>query len=252
MPAHGHISDFGRRLGVWFESTKHRIADINWPAHEARIIIARLGATTKSELRSGSRESQRLRLQQRTLMVRRRRSHAVQTAGHNSILRDARKNALLMMTVPELQIHHHVVALDRHRERLGDIGPLHHAGAGLDMRGIGFDAKAFGVAIGLAGADVELPAVPGAAQDLAQSGIDHSGLGGLRKPDQWSFAQGGALVRAAVHQAEEFALDVEDRDRPLIDGEEFTRARRQFATGAMTWRAMLLYVIPYSFLALPR
>ena len=36
-----------------------------------------------------------------------------------------------------------------------------------------------------------------------------------------------ALVRAAVQQAEELAVDVEDGDRALIDGEEFARARRQ-------------------------
>jgi len=30
-------------------------------------------------------------------------------------------------------------------------------------------------------------------------------------------------MRAAVQQAEELALDVEDRDRALIDGEEFAR-----------------------------
>src|SRR5713226_7940506 len=34
-------------------------------------------------------------------------------------------------------------------------------------------------------------------------------------------------MRAAVQKAEELALDVEDRDRAFIDGEEFARARRQ-------------------------
>jgi hypothetical protein len=35
-------------------------------------------------------------------------------------------------------------------------------------------------------------------------------------------------MRATVQQAEKLALDVEDRDRSLIDGEKFARARRQF------------------------
>jgi hypothetical protein len=38
-------------------------------------------------------------------------------------------------------------------------------------------------------------------------------------------------MRAAIEQAEELAVDVEDRDRPLIDDEELARAWRQFADG---------------------
>src|SRR5271163_5209793 len=34
-------------------------------------------------------------------------------------------------------------------------------------------------------------------------------------------------MRAAVQKAKKLALDVEDRDRPLVDGDEFARARRQ-------------------------
>jgi hypothetical protein len=34
-------------------------------------------------------------------------------------------------------------------------------------------------------------------------------------------------MRAAIHQSEELAPDVEDCDWPIIDGEEFSRARRQ-------------------------
>src|SRR5207245_11481173 len=93
---------------------------------------------------------------------------------------------------------------------------------------IGAGAKALGVAIGLPGADVELPAVPGAADDLAELGIfDLAGIAGLREPDQRALAQRGALMRAAVQEAEELALDVEDRDRPPVDGEEFSRPRWQ-------------------------
>src|ERR1700761_1954372 len=126
-----------------------------------------------------------------------------------------------------LQIYHHVVAFHRDLDGLRHIWPLHHGSARFDIDRISLHPKAFWVAIGLAGADVELPAMPGAAQDFAEPGVfDLTGIGRLRKPDQRSFAERRALMRAAVHQAEELALDVEDRDRPVIDGDEFARARR--------------------------
>src|SRR6267154_6443991 len=64
-----------------------------------------------------------------------------------------------------LEIHHHVIALDRYGDGLGDIRSLHHGSTGLDIDRIGAGAEALRVAIGLAGADVEFPAVPGAADD---------------------------------------------------------------------------------------
>lgn len=65
-----------------------------------------------------------------------------------------------------LKLHHHVVTLDLDGDRLGDIRPLHDARARLDMSRIRLDAEAAGVAVGLAGAHVEFPAVPGATDDL--------------------------------------------------------------------------------------
>src|SRR5882724_7707015 len=80
-----------------------------------------------------------------------------------------------------LQIHHHVIAFDRHGERLRHVWPLHHGRSRLDIDRIGTRAKAFGVAIGLAGADVEFPAMPWAADDFAEFGVfDLAGIGGLR------------------------------------------------------------------------
>src|SRR6516165_4953715 len=93
-----------------------------------------------------------------------------------------------------LQIHHHVIAFDGDFDGLRDIWALHHGGAWLDIDGIGLHAEAAGIAIGLAGADVELPAMPGAADDLAEPGVfDRAGIGGLREPDQRTFAQRRAL-----------------------------------------------------------
>jgi len=83
-------------------------------------------------------------------------------------------------------------------------------------------------AVGLSSAHVEFPAVPGAADDLPKPGVfDLAGILGLREPDQRAFAQRSALMRAAVQQAEILALDVEDRDRPSLDLQEFSRARRK-------------------------
>jgi hypothetical protein len=105
--------------------------------------------------------------------------------------------------------------------------------------------------IGLAGADVELPAMPGAADDLTQLGVlDVAGIARLRQPDQRALAQRCALMRAAIEQAEIFALDVEDRDRPVVDGDEFARPRRQFTDGGDD--VFGHQETPYSFLALPR
>src|SRR5882757_6906711 len=121
-----------------------------------------------------------------------------------------------------LEFDHHVIALDLYRDRLRNIRPLDHARARLDMRRIRFHAEAAGIAIGLAGADVEFPAVPGTADDLPQLGVfDLAGIARLRKPDQRALAQRRALMRATVHQAEILALDVEDRDRPSLDLQKF-------------------------------
>jgi hypothetical protein len=59
-----------------------------------------------------------------------------------------------------------------------------------------------------------------------------------------------ALMRAAVHQAEIFTLDVEDCDRPSVDLQKFSRAGwKLIDRGNHMPRHQL---IPYSFFALPR
>src|SRR5206468_12951524 len=84
--------------------------------------------------------------------------------------------------------------------------------------------------VGLAGADVELPAVPRAAQDLALARVDvFPRLGRLQQPGQHAVAQAAALMRAAVEQAEILAADVEDRDRPTLHRDQLARARRDLA-----------------------
>src|SRR6266568_6590958 len=100
------------------------------------------------------------------------------------------------------------------------------------MGRIGLGAKAAGIAVGLPGTDIELPAVPGTADDLPLPGVfDLAGVVRLRQSDQRPLAQRGALMRAAIEQAEILALDVEHRDRTAIDGEEFAAAGWQLLDG---------------------
>src|SRR5262249_61681184 len=59
-----------------------------------------------------------------------------------------------------------VILLDRDREGFRDIGPLHQRRPRLDRYLERPRASRVRIAPGLAGADVELPAVPGAAQEF--------------------------------------------------------------------------------------
>src|SRR5262249_46170253 len=111
------------------------------------------------------------------------------------------------------QLHHHIVAFDSDGNRFRDIRPLHHRRARLDIDRIGLRPKAAGIAIGLSCANIELPAMPRAADDLAESRVfDLAGIFGLREPDQRALTESRALMRAAIQQPEKFALDVENRD----------------------------------------
>src|SRR5262249_29608507 len=73
-----------------------------------------------------------------------------------------------------LDLDHHVLLLDGHRHRLGDIRALDHVGASGNLCRIGPRPHLGGLAPGLAGTDVELPAVPGATYHLALT--DHAEL----------------------------------------------------------------------------
>src|SRR5581483_8559613 len=70
---------------------------------------------------------------------------------------------------------------------------------GLDRHIVGADAEPLGLAPGLAGADVVLPAVPGAREDLALAREAHLARHGrLDRAPQLPLAQRAALVGAAV------------------------------------------------------
>ena len=82
-----------------------------------------------------------------------------------------------------------------------------------DLDRIAAGTDRFWIGDGLAGADVEFPAVPGAAQDFAAAGVFvGAGLGGFDQAGGQAEAQTAALVRAAIEQAEILAVEVEDAD----------------------------------------
>ena len=83
----------------------------------------------------------------------------------------------------------------------------------LDGDIVGADAQAVGVEDGAAGGDVEFPAVPGAAEDLAVAfPDDFAGCSGAGGAGDGAAAEGGALVGAEAAQGVVFAVDVEDTD----------------------------------------
>src|SRR5262249_41169614 len=120
-----------------------------------------------------------------------------------------------------LRLDHHVVVLDRHRERLGLIGAFDQLGAGLDRHRVLARAQALRIAPRAAGADVELPRMPGAADDFALPGI--AILARLRRFEQAGAVterEASALVRTTVVEREELAVDVEDDDGAVADRDE--------------------------------
>src|SRR5262249_8943552 len=132
-----------------------------------------------------------------------------------------------------LEFDYHVLLLDGHRHRLGDIRALDHVGASGNLRRIGPRPHLGRLAPGLAGADIELPAVPGATYHLDLT--EHAELARLvtdRKAGDEAIAQASALVRTPVKQAVEFTAEIEDADRPSADREHFVGARRDLGDGS--------------------
>src|ERR1700749_543304 len=96
------------------------------------------------------------------------------------------------------------------REGLGDVGPLLHLLgqflAAFDRDRERADLEALRIAPGLAGAHVELPAVPGAAQEFADArALVDSGLRRGQARHAGGLLQRRALMRTAIEQREELA-----------------------------------------------
>src|SRR5437879_6065428 len=95
-----------------------------------------------------------------------------------------------------LGFHYHVFALHADRKRLGLVRTFNQLRALLDRHSITARAQALRIAPRLAGADIELPRVPRAADDLAAPRIAvFARLGGLHQSAELAVAQAAALVR---------------------------------------------------------
>jgi hypothetical protein len=72
--------------------------------------------------------------------------------------------------------------------------------------------------------------VPWATDDLAFTAVFvPAGSCGFHEPDQSTFAKASALMRTAIEHAKELTVQIEDRDRAALDGEELTLPGRDIA-----------------------
>src|SRR5262245_12291644 len=120
-----------------------------------------------------------------------------------------------------------VVIFDAHRERLGQIGSLDQFGTGLHRHGILPDAQAGRVAPGLAGADIELPAMPGAIHHFAAArSAVVTRLARLHEAGLDAEMEAAAPVRATIVERKELAAEVEHHDRTRAGGDQLSRPGR--------------------------
>src|SRR5688572_27993804 len=125
-----------------------------------------------------------------------------------------------------------VVVLDPHRKRLRFVWTLDQLGAGLHRHRILADADAARIAPGFAGADVELPAVPGTLHHLALARIVvTAGLRGLYQPGLDAVGQAAASVRTTVVQGKELAGEIKHHDGAAVHLDQLALAGRNLIDG---------------------
>src|SRR5579863_2200265 len=96
-------------------------------------------------------------------------------------------------------IDHDVLVLDRHLEGLGHVGAFSEAAAGFDRDLEVLDEDLGGITPGLAGLDVEFPAMPGAAENLAMARHpEFARFVGLDEAGDVASAERRPFVRAAI------------------------------------------------------
>src|SRR5580704_9898973 len=101
--------------------------------------------------------------------------------------------------------------------------------AALDCDRIGSYLDPLRIEPGLAGAHVEFPAVPGAAQQLADAGaLVDAGLRRRQPRHACRLVERRALVRAAVEQRKELAVDMKHDDVAAVDADHLVAAGRNF------------------------
>jgi hypothetical protein len=145
----------------------------------------------------------------------------------------------------QLDLNDDNVSLHRDRVRLG------HVGTRQQLDRVRMDARPGWIEVGLAGTDVELPAVPRAAEYLSPPQVPVLS-GGARhdEPAQNPLAQRTALMWAHVAQRKELASDVEDADGSALQRHDSAAARLDLRSGRYDMLQRL--GSPYSAIALAR
>src|SRR5262245_16971657 len=122
---------------------------------------------------------------------------------------------------------HDVVVFDGDGKRLGRVRALHKFCSGFHRDGVVHEPHALGIAPGAACADVELPGMPGTADDLTGARILI--VAGSRRCDstrEFAARQAATLMRALIGECEELALDIENNDVAPCHLHQLSRPRR--------------------------
>ncbi len=117
------------------------------------------------------------------------------------------------------RLHHDIILLDADDDRLCLVRAVEELCAGLDLDIVGLRPYPRRLGARSPGPNVELPAMPGAAQDLAAACIAvltrfGAGFDQTRRPAKAEIA---SLMGAAAEQAEIRSIEVEDHDLPAVD-----------------------------------
>src|SRR5436309_3940271 len=119
------------------------------------------------------------------------------------------------------RLDHDVIVLDPHRERLRHVRAFDELGARLHCDGVLPHADAGRITPGLAGTDVEFPAVPGAFHHLAGPRIAVvAGFPGLHEAGLNALCEAAAAMRAAIVEGEEVTGEVEHHDGAAVHLDE--------------------------------
>src|SRR3569832_861013 len=125
-------------------------------------------------------------------------------------------------------IDDHIVVLNSDRDGLGTIRTFDNSLPWLDVHGEGTGTGLDDAAERPSSLDVELPAVPGAADDLAFARIGVvAWIGGLQEASHRACGETAPVMGAFVEQGEVVAPNIEDDDGATIDVDQTARARRE-------------------------
>jgi hypothetical protein len=120
-----------------------------------------------------------------------------------------------------------VAVLDVHRKGLGDVRPILQFFAAFDRDRMGANLDALRVEVRLSVAHVEFPAVPRAAQEFADArALVDTGLRRGQPRDAGGLLLRRTLMRAAIEQRKELAVDVEHDDVAAVDAKHLVAAGR--------------------------